>query len=123
MSAYICNRDTREALPYRDFTLKCTDGDVKVHMSIMLLQSHTFKDAVCEGGMCSEFKMPYSTSVVEHALDYIYGSAYYVGDKKTNTIPLELYNVFAMLQTDHLLNYKYYNIHDFSLDSYTHTNI
>lgn len=92
-------------------------------MAIMLLQSHTFKDAVSEGGMCLEFNMPYSASIVEHALDYIYGSVYYVGDKKTSTIPLELYNVFAMLQTDHLLNHNYYKIHDFPLDTITYTSI
>lgn len=59
MSTYICDRATRESLPYQDFTFKCTDGDVKAHAIILVTRCKTISDMVDANGACSEIKIDY----------------------------------------------------------------
>lgn len=59
MSTYICDRATRESLPYQDFTFKCTDGDVKAHAIILVTRCKTISDMVNANGACSEIKIDY----------------------------------------------------------------
>lgn len=116
-SIRLCPKSVRDIFPGHDLVLKCTDGNVKVHMNIMILQSIAIKDIVVDCGLFDEYPIIYNASLVERALDYIYGCVCNTyTESNSRYIPVELYDVFSCLQVDHLLDSKYYHIHDIKLD-------
>ena len=121
---FIAELKAWETVPNADFTLKCTDGDIKVHQFPLWCMSDAVKSIT--GCMPDVKEMPvrHKKEDVEDALCYIYGPfAAQMGipfeEVKVASIPWEIHAIFVDLDCSIRLKYHLFDVSDLIPWGYT----
>ena len=106
------------SFPAPDFTFKCTDDDLKVHLFVIWNASPVVKLYLSDMKNVNEMTVRYTTSQMKQFLSYLYiptikaAQGEKVEDQKLGSIPWKLYEIFELFDTKHAENPDLFDISD-----------
>ena len=113
----VVGRRAWDAVPGANFTIKCTDGDIKVHQLVVWCACDAVKSFVhcCENS--NEMPIRFEMYEIETALCYIYGQFAEQMDIPVRradvaSVPWKLHTVFVELGCDFANNYTMFDVRD-----------